>query len=49
MENEIAFNEAVNEEIYHRIKEIQKQIDEVNKIFKHLSVMVHEQGTLIGK
>lgn len=49
MENEIAFNEAAIEERDQGIREIQKQIGEVNEIFKDLAVMVHEQGTMIGK
>lgn len=48
METEISFNEAIIEEREQGIKEIQQQIGEVNEIFKDLSVLVHEQGTLIG-
>ena len=49
MDNEIAFNEAVIEEREQGIHEIQQQIGEVNEIFKDLAVLVHEQGTMIGK
>lgn len=48
-ENEIAFNEAIIEEREQGIQEIQQQIGEVNEIFKDLAVLVHEQGTMIGK
>ncbi|CAM8999913.1 unnamed protein product [Rhodiola kirilowii] len=46
-DNEIAFNEAIIEERDQGIQEIQQQIGEVNKIFKDLAVLVHEQGTMI--
>lgn len=49
VENEITFNEAIIEEREQGIKEIQQQISEVNEIFKDLAVLVHEQGTMIGK
>lgn len=49
LDNEIAFNEAIIEEREHGIQEIQQQIGEVNEIFKDLAVMVHEQGTMIGR
>lgn len=49
LDNEIAFNEAVIEEREQGIQEIQQQIGEVNEIFKDLAVLVHEQGTMIGK
>lgn len=49
MDNEIAFNEAIIEERDQGIQEIQQQIGEVNEIFKDLAVLVHEQGTMIGK
>jgi hypothetical protein len=49
LDNEIAFNEAVIEEREQGIHEIQQQIGEVNEIFKDLAVLVHEQGTMIGK
>lgn len=49
MDNEIAFNEAIIEEREQGIQEIQQQIGEVNEIFKDLAVLVHEQGTMIGK
>lgn len=49
LDNEIAFNEAIIEEREHGIQEIQQQIGEVNEIFKDLAVLVHEQGTIIGK
>lgn len=49
MENEIALNEATIEERDQGIREIQQQIGEVNEIFKDLAVLVHEQGTMIGK
>nr|XP_043639886.1 syntaxin-22-like [Erigeron canadensis] len=47
LENEIAFNEAIIEERDQGIQEIQKQIGEVNEIFKDLAVLVHKQGTMI--
>ncbi|KAK9058100.1 hypothetical protein SSX86_022940 [Deinandra increscens subsp. villosa] len=43
-----AFNEIVIEEREQGIQEIQNQIGEVNKIFKDLAVLVHEQGAIIG-
>lgn len=49
LDNEIAFNEAIIEEREQGIQEIQNQIGEVNDIFKDLAVLVHEQGTMIGK
>lgn len=49
MDNELAFNEAVIDEREQGIHEIQQQIGEVNEIFKDLAVLVHEQGTMIGK
>ncbi|CAN1256778.1 SYP22 [Linum perenne] len=49
LDNEIAFNEAIIEEREQGIHEIQQQIGEVNEIFKDLAVLVHEQGTMIGK
>nr|KJB51615.1 hypothetical protein B456_008G224800 [Gossypium raimondii] len=49
LDNEIAFNEAIIEERDQGIQEIQQQIGEVNEIFKDLAVLVHEQGTMIGK
>lgn len=49
LDNEIAFNEAIIEEREQGIQEIQQQIGEVNEIFKDLAVLVHEQGTMIGK
>lgn len=49
LDNEIAFNEAIIEERDQGIHEIQQQIGEVNEIFKDLAVLVHEQGTMIGK
>ena len=49
LDNEIAFNEAVIEERDQGIQEIQQQIGEVSEIFKDLAVLVHEQGTMIGK
>lgn len=49
MDNEIAFNEAIIEERELGIQEIQQQIGEVNEVFKDLAVLVHEQGTIIGK
>lgn len=48
MENEIVFNEAIIEEREQGIKEIQRQIGEVNEIFKDLAVLVREQGAMIG-
>lgn len=47
LENEIVFNEAVNEERDQGIKEIQEQISEVHEIFEDLAVLVHEQGAMI--
>lgn len=49
LDNEIAFNEAIIEERELGIQEIQQQIGEVNEVFKDLAVLVHEQGTIIGK
>lgn len=49
LDNEISFNEAIIEEREQGIQEIQQQIGEVNEIFKDLAVLVHEQGTMIGK
>lgn len=49
MDNEIAFNEAIIDERDQGIQDIQQQIGEVNEIFKDLAVLVHEQGTIIGK
>lgn len=49
LDNEIAFNEAIIEERDLGIQEVQQQIGEVNEIFKDLAVLVHEQGTMIGK
>lgn len=49
LDNEIVFNEAIIEEREQGIQEIQQQIGEVNEIFKDLAVLVHEQGTMIGK
>lgn len=49
MDNEIVFNEAIIEEREQGIQEIQQQIGEVNEIFKDLAVLVHDQGTMIGK
>lgn len=49
LDNEIAFNESIIEERDQGIHEIQQQIGEVNEIFKDLAVLVHEQGTVIGK
>ena len=49
MDNEIVFNEAIIEEREQGIHEIQQQIGEVNEIFKDLAVLVHEQGSMIGK
>ncbi|KAK8497150.1 hypothetical protein V6N12_046736 [Hibiscus sabdariffa] len=47
LDNEIAFNEAIIDEREQGIQDIQQQIGEVNKIFKDLLVLVHEQGTMI--
>ncbi|KAE8731933.1 Syntaxin-22 [Hibiscus syriacus] len=47
LDDEIAFNEAIIDEREQGIQEIQKQIGEVNKIFKDLAVLVHEQGIMI--
>ncbi|WOK94982.1 syntaxin-22-like [Canna indica] len=47
LDNEIVFNEAVIEEREQGIQEIQKQIGEVNEIFKDLAVLVHDQGVVI--
>jgi len=44
VENEVVYNEAVIEERDRGIKEIQRQIGEVNEIFKDLAVLVKEQG-----
>lgn len=49
LDSEISFNEAIIEEREQGIQEIQHQIGEVNEIFKDLAVLVHEQGTMIGK
>lgn len=49
LDNEITFNEAIIEEREQGIQEIQQQIGEVNEIFKDLAVLVHGQGTMIGK
>ena len=49
LDNEISFNEAIIEEREQGIQEVQQQIGEVNEIFKDLAVLVHEQGTMIGK
>lgn len=49
LDNEIAFNEAIIDERDQGIQDIQQQIGEVNEIFKDLAVLVHEQGTIIGK
>ncbi|KAG5577943.1 hypothetical protein H5410_058077 [Solanum commersonii] len=49
LDNEISFNEAIIEERDQGIQEVQQQIGEVNEIFKDLAVLVHEQGTMIGK
>lgn len=48
MENEIALNEAIIDEREQGIKEIQKEIGEVNEIFRDLAQLVTEQGALIG-
>ncbi|KAI3904762.1 hypothetical protein MKW92_032702 [Papaver armeniacum] len=44
LNSEMLLNEAIIEEREQGIQEIQKQIGEVNGIFKELAVMVHEQG-----
>lgn len=49
LDSEISFNEAIIEEREQGIQEIQHTIGEVNEIFKDLAVLVHEQGTMIGK
>ncbi|XP_057774085.1 syntaxin-21-like isoform X1 [Salvia miltiorrhiza] len=48
MENEIVLNEAIIEEREQGIREIQKEIGEVNDIFKDLAQLVSAQGSLIG-
>lgn len=48
MENEIALNEAIIDEREQGIREIQKEIGEVNEIFRDLAQLVTEQGALIG-
>lgn len=47
--DEIIFNEAIIEEREQGIQEIQRQIIEVNEIFKDLAVLVHEEGATIDK
>lgn len=47
--NEIAFNEAIIDERYQGIRDIQTEIGQANEIFKDLAVLVHEQGVVIGK
>ena len=49
LDNEIAFNEAMIEEREQGIREVEEQIGQVNEIFKDLTVLVHEQGVVIGK
>jgi syntaxin 7 len=44
VENELVYNEAVIDERDQGIREIQRQIGEVNEIFKDLAVLVKEQG-----
>eukprot|EP00252_Welwitschia_mirabilis_P018114 TRINITY_DN40306_c0_g1_i1.p1 TRINITY_DN40306_c0_g1~~TRINITY_DN40306_c0_g1_i1.p1 ORF type:complete len:270 (-),score=53.27 TRINITY_DN40306_c0_g1_i1:160-969(-) len=47
LENETTFNEAIIDERGQGITEIQKQVVEVNDIFKDLAVLVNDQGTII--
>ncbi|XP_073012003.1 syntaxin-22-like [Typha latifolia] len=47
LDNEIIFNEAIIDEREQGIQEIQRQIGEVNEIFKDLAVLVHDQGAII--
>ncbi|KAH6771019.1 hypothetical protein C2S52_015822 [Perilla frutescens var. hirtella] len=48
MENEIVLNEAIIGEREQGIIEIQKEIGEVNEIFRDLAQLVREQGAMIG-
>lgn len=48
-DNEIMFHEAIIEERDVGIRETQQQISDVNEFFKHLAVLVHDQGTMIGE
>lgn len=48
MENEIVLNEAIIDEREQGIREIQKEIGEVNEIFRDLAQLVSAQGALIG-
>lgn len=48
MKNEIEFQNALIEERSQGIKEIEKTVVEVNEIFRDLSTIVAEQGSMIG-
>lgn len=49
LDNEIMFHEAIIEERDVGIRETQQRISDVNEIFKHLAVLVHDQGAMIGE
>jgi hypothetical protein len=48
VENERDFNEALIESREQGIQQIESTIIQVNEIFKDLSIMVKEQGILVG-